>query len=212
MAVIDEVLNAGNGDIGYFSVGLRYGPRFDVDIVSTPGGYEKRNYNGHEAGRRGFFVDFGVREQSVIDTLKERFVAVQGKNVGFLIYHPQENTLTDQQIGVGDGSTDEFQTVKTYTWGALTRTQNIYKLVSATQTVYFDDVEQMSGWSVDISTGLFSFTSPPGIGVVITVDTQYYIPVRFDTVTMDKIIAGGEIHEWRNIPLVELVTAEEVLT
>jgi uncharacterized protein (TIGR02217 family) len=47
--------------------------------------------------------------------------------------------------------------------------------------LYLDSLEQLSGWSVDTTTGLVTFGTPPVLGVEVTADFEFDVPVRFDT-------------------------------
>jgi uncharacterized protein (TIGR02217 family) len=42
-------------------------------------------------------------------------------------------------------------------------------------------VKQLSGWSVDATTGLVTFTPAPAADVAITAEFELDVPVRFDT-------------------------------
>jgi uncharacterized protein (TIGR02217 family) len=53
--------------------------------------------------------------------------------------------------------------------------------VAGTVKVYLDDVEQLSGWSVDTTTGLVIFSTAPAVGIEVTADFEFDVPVRFDT-------------------------------
>jgi hypothetical protein len=44
--------------------------------------------------------------------------------------------------------------------------------------VYLDGVEQLSDWSVDMTTGLVTFSMAPTPGVEITTDFESQVPVR----------------------------------
>jgi uncharacterized protein (TIGR02217 family) len=65
-------------------------------------------------------------------------------------------------------------------------------------------VEQLSGWSVDATTGLVIFGTPPALGVEVTADFEFDVPVRFDTDHMAVTIESYRLHAWQQIPIVEL--------
>jgi uncharacterized protein (TIGR02217 family) len=65
---------------------------------------------------------------------------------------------TDQAIGTGDGATTAFQLVKRYASGAQSWTRAIAKPVTGTVRIALSGVEQPSGWSVDTTTGVVTFT------------------------------------------------------
>jgi len=78
--------------------------------------------------------------------------------------------------------------------------------VAGTVRVYKDGVEQLSGWSVSVTTGLITFTTAPAAGVDITADFEFDLPVRFDTDHMAVTIETFRLHRWQQIPIVELRT------
>lgn len=84
-----------------------------------------------------------------------------------------------QTIGTGNGATVAFQLVKTYTRDGFTYTRTITKPVTGTVKVYVGGVEQLSGWSVNLSTGVVTFSSAPASG---TIAAAFYFdtPARFD--------------------------------
>ena len=70
--------------------------------------------------------------------------------------------------------------------------------------IYKDGVEQLSGWSVDVTTGVITFSTAPAVGVAITADFELDVPVRFDTDHMAVTIESFKLHRWQQIPIVEL--------
>ena len=73
-----------------------------------------------------------------------------------------------------------------------------------TVRVYLGGVEQLPGWSVDVTTGIVTFTTAPAAGVEITADFELDVPVRFDTDHMAVTIENFRLHRWQQIPIVEL--------
>lgn len=90
-------------------------------------------------------------------------------------------TNADEQIGTGNASTTTFQLVKRYTNGVNTVTRNLTKPINGTVKVALDGVNQTSGWSVNYSTGIVTFTSAPGNGVDVTAGCQFNDEVRFES-------------------------------
>jgi uncharacterized protein (TIGR02217 family) len=107
-------------------------------------------------------------------------------------------------IGTGDGAIKPFQLVKRYPSGGVVEVRAITKPVAGTVRVYKDGVEQLSGWSVDVTTGVVTFTTAPATGVAITADFELDVPVRFDTDHMAVTIESFKLHRWQQIPIVEL--------
>ena len=65
-------------------------------------------------------------------------------------------------------------------------------------------VEQMSGWSVDVTLGVVSLNTAPGAGVVITAGFAFDVPVRFDTDTLDITLDIERLGSITSIPLLEI--------
>jgi uncharacterized protein (TIGR02217 family) len=76
--------------------------------------------------------------------------------------------------------------------------------VAGTVRIYLDGVEQLSGWSVDVTTGIVTFSTAPVAGVDVTADFEFDAPVRFDTDHMAVTIENFRLHRWQQIPIVEL--------
>jgi uncharacterized protein (TIGR02217 family) len=70
--------------------------------------------------------------------------------------------------------------------------------------VYLDGIEQLSGSSVDTTTRLVTFGTPPALGVKVTADFDFDVPVRFDTDHMAVIIESYGLHSWQQIPIVQI--------
>jgi lambda family phage tail tape measure protein len=96
--------------------------------------------------------------------------------------------------------------VKHYPSGSVIEVRTITKPVAGTVKVYLDSVEQLSGWSVDTTTGLVTFGTAPALGVEVTADFEFDVPVRFDTDHMAVTIETYRLHAWQQIPIVELRT------
>jgi uncharacterized protein (TIGR02217 family) len=82
--------------------------------------------------------------------------------------------------------------------------RTITKPVAGTVKLYLDGIEQLSGWAVDTTTGLVMFSTPPMLDVEVTADFAFDVPVRFDTDHMAVTIETYQLHNWQQIPIVEL--------
>jgi uncharacterized protein (TIGR02217 family) len=110
---------------------------------------------------------------------------------------------TGQLLGTGDDAQTQFQLVKHYPSGSVIEVRTITKPVAGTVKVYLDSVEQLTGWSVDTTTGIVAFGTPPALGVEVTADFEFDVPVRFDTDHMAVTIESYRLHRWQQIPIVE---------
>ena len=186
-------------DISYDSAG---GPEFSTEVIELGSGFEQRNQNWTYPRER-WNVAYGIKSEPQLTLLIAFFYARRGRAYGFRFKNHDDYYVVEQEIGIGDGSTDEFQLIKTYQSGGYSIDRKISKPVSGTVAIYIDSVEQVSGWSVDNDTGLVTFGTPPDSGEVITADFEFDVPVRFDTDYLPNNLATYKARA-ANVPLVEL--------
>uniref|UniRef100_A0A6M3JBD9 Putative glycoside hydrolase family protein n=1 Tax=viral metagenome TaxID=1070528 RepID=A0A6M3JBD9_9ZZZZ len=209
------------------------GPGFDTNVVTMDSKQERRIRRWSQTQHR-FDAALQVRTHNDVYTLRAFYLRVGGVANGFRYLDlsdyastavGRESTRwadepglsavrdTDQAIGVGDGSGTQFQLVKTYGAAAPTYVRTIKKPISGTVVVALDGVGQSSGWTVDTTTGVVTFTTPPALPKVVSAGYQFEVPVRF----------SEEIDQWlptsiddygnssiRSVPLVELVDENPV--
>lgn len=165
-------------DLSEGSIG---GPEFKTEVVVLASGHEKRNQNWTYERER-WQVAYGVKTVADLQALLTFFKARRGRLHGFRFKNPDDFTATLETLGTGDGSTTEFQLVKTYSSGGETHTREITKPVSGTVDVFLDSVQQSeSEVSVDTTTGIVTFSAAPSSGEVVTATFEFDVPVRFDT-------------------------------
>ena len=194
------------------SRGARGGPERRTQIVELASGDEERNASWANSRRR-YDAAYGIRRADDLAAVVAFFEARNGRLYGFRWkdWGDYKSCLpsgipsaTDQRTGTGDGTTTAFQLMKAYTSGAQTWTRSITKPVAGTITVALDGIDQASGWSVDITTGLVTFTAPPPGGTAITVGFEFDVPVRFDTDQLDVIHDIERLGSITSIPLIEV--------
>lgn len=109
------------------------------------------------------------------------FMLCQGAFATFLFEDPSDHEIAGQQIGTGDASATAFQLQRAI--GAALPGGGFSELISAPNVIsaiYFDGITQdPAGYSVDQDTGLVTFITPPGSGLIITADFTYYFRCRF---------------------------------
>ena len=187
-------------DIAYGATG---GPEYLTSVVSMASGYEQRNANW-SAARGKWNVASGLKHQAQLNTLIAFFRARKGKAYGFRFKDWTDYKVTGQALGAGDGMTKTFQLVKSYISGAGSETRTITKPVLGTVVPYLGGAKQTSGWSVNTATGLLSFVLAPAQGVAVTADFEFDVPVRFDTDSMAVSIEQFDLHQWSDIPVIEI--------
>ncbi len=194
-------------DISYGASG---GPQFLTNVVEMASGHEQRNREWAEA-RNIYDIGMGLRSENDLSELLSFFRARAGRANGFRYKDwmdfkssiPDQNAAaTDQQIAIGDGMAMSFQLIKTYDSGGTIHVRNIAKPVSGTVTIALDNVTQVSGWQVDMTSGIVSFDVAPIAGAIITAGFEFDVPVRFSedflSITLESFQAG-------HIPSISLI-------
>jgi uncharacterized protein (TIGR02217 family) len=187
-------------DIAY---GAQGGPQYSTSVVITASGFEQRN-SLWATSRMAWNVATGLKKQAQLDVLVAFFRARKGRAYGFRFKDWSDYQATAQALGTGDSVTHTFQLVKNYTSGPASEIRTIKKPVAGTVVVYLAGVMQSSGWSVDTTTGIVSFVTAPGIGVAVTADFQFDVPVRFDTDSMAATLENVNLSDWQNLPVIEI--------
>jgi len=194
------------------SRGARGGPERRTQIVELASGDEERNASWANSRRR-FDVVYGIRRADDLAAVVAFFEARNGRLHGFRYKDwadyksslpSQAITATDQQIGTGNGRLKTFQLAKRYISGAQSWTRTIAKPVAGTVRIALGMVEQMSGWTVDTSTGAVTFTTAPANGVIVRAGFEFDVPVRFDSDTLDVTLDFERLGSITSIPLLEI--------
>ncbi|MDF2140303.1 DUF2460 domain-containing protein [Paenirhodobacter sp. CAU 1674] len=192
------------------SRGAKGGPERRTRIVELASGDEERNATWANSRRR-YDVSYGVRRADDLAAVVAFFEARNGRLHAFRFkdWSDYKSCLpsaapapTDQIIGTGNGSTATFALTKTYASGAQSWARAIIKPVVGTVTVSLNGVTQGSGWSVNTTTGIVTFTVPPTTGAVIRAGFEFDVPVRFDT---DELPVTLDIERTGSIPSIPLI-------
>ena len=194
------------------SRGARGGPERRTQIVELASGDEERNASW-ASSRRRYDVAYGIRRADDLAAVVAFFEARNGRLHGFRFKDwgdyksglPSEAiSPTDQAIGTGDGATTAFQFVKRYASGGQSWTRTIAKPLASSVRIALGGVEQMSGWTVDTSTGVLTFNTAPAAGVAVTAGFAFDVPVRFDTDALDVTLDLERLGSITSIPLLEI--------
>ena len=190
----------------------RGGPERRTQVVELASGDEERNASWANSRRR-YDVAYGIRRADDLSAVVAFFEARNARLYGFRYkdwadYKSSLPSLaispTDQQIGTGNGSLKTFQLSKRYTSGAQSWTRTIAKPVAGTIIIALGLVEQMSGWTLDATTGVVTFTTAPGSGVIVRAGFEFDVPVRFDTDMLDVTLDIERLGSITSIPLLEI--------
>lgn len=198
-------------NLSFGSVG---GPERRTEIVTLANGFEERNTPWAHSRRR---YDAGVSLRSLddVEALIAFYEARRGQLFGFRwkdwsdfrsCLPSKVPSAVDQAIGLGDGERLNFTLSKTYQSGEQSYTRPIVKPVLGTVLVAIDGdpkVETLE-FSVDITTGVITFPTPPDPGVRITAGFEFDVPVRFDTDRIQTSVASFKAGDVPNVPVLEL--------
>jgi uncharacterized protein (TIGR02217 family) len=162
-----------------FALNMKMGPTFQTTIQKLSGGYEDRNQDWQIALWR-YDVELNNRPLSEIRSFLAHVLGRRGSAYSFPLRDPLDNTLTDENIGTGDGSTAAFQIKKTYS-----DTDRPYQrpiTIVSSLVVKVNGVTKTSGVHYNESSGLITFTGGniPAGGQAITVSCSFLIRVRYD--------------------------------
>ncbi len=188
------------------------GPERKTEIVTLGSGYEERNAVWANS-RHAYQIGYGIKDLDDLYTVQAFFEARMGRLYGFrfkdytdyLSCAPLETlSATDQSIGTGDGSTTQFQLIKTYTSGDYSYERTITKPVSDTVVVAVGGTEVTDTWAVDTTTGIITFDTAPDADDAITAGFEFDVPVRFGTDTLSLSLTDFNAGEIPDISLIEV--------
>jgi len=172
----------------YAGYGFAGGPGHNTAIVTMPSDAEERSART-DGNRRRYDASKLVSSAAHAAEIQSFAIARRGGLRGFRWKDFTEFTSatdgtsahspTDVQIGVGDGVTTTFQLVKIYSDASNSVTRRIEKPVSGTVRVAKSAVEALTGWTVDTTTGIVTFSVAPALGVIVTAGFEFDVPVRF---------------------------------
>ena len=201
--------------------GASGGATFSTQIIPLLSGHEKRNGRWNVA-RGKWNVSLQQMPENEVAEAIEFFRNRMGMLRGFRFRDWTDFRLRDEVIGVGDDVEVAFQVKKTYGAGEVyERVRDITKLVSDLDMlsiaalqgyepipweVYVDDVLKIESvdYSMNINTGIITFTDQPADTHLIKVNGEFDVPVRFDNDQMEASVEFYDAVSWNDIKLIEL--------
>lgn len=195
------------------SYGSKGGPKFSTTIITLASGKERRNINWMDV-RAEYDVAHGIKDQEEMEELRDFFYGRYGRAYSFRFKDHADYQIFSQTIGIGDGTTTQFQIVKSYTSGVSTYMRRITKPVSGTLTggILVDDVEAaVDSYTVDYNTGVVTFDVAPAAAAVISIPyVEFDVHARFDTDYFDPVHEFWLTESWQSILIVEIKDDETV--
>lgn len=196
------------------SFGAIGGPERRTDVVTLANGFEERN-TPWQHSRRRYDAGAAMRSLDDIEILIAFFEARQGQLHGFRwkdwtdhkSCKPSDTpAFDDQVIGAGDGARQTFQLIKTYASGDQSYQRPICKPVGGTVQIGVAGVQRTEGaeFSIDATTGLVTFVTPPAASAVITAGYEFDVPVRFGSDSFQTSAASFGAGDVPDVPVVEV--------
>jgi uncharacterized protein (TIGR02217 family) len=191
------------------ALGFKGGPTFSTGKLAMVNGQERRIQN-RAIAQHVYSWNYSNSDLTVIAAVRAFWFDRRGDFKAWLLKDYADYQLVGEAIGVGAGIVTTFQIIKTYTAGSNPYTRTIRHIKSGTLAVYVGGVLQSAtnsppDYTVS-ATGLITFTSAPT--GTITVDAEFYVPVRFDG---DKLVATVDFNSTFNVRSIENLTAVEVI-
>lgn len=196
--------------------GARGGPERLTQIVTLASGREVRNSRWAHSRRR-YDAGFGIHTLDALAEVVAFFEERRGRLYGFrwrdrLDWKSCTPSATpaasDQQIGVGDGTTRVFQLCKLYGGLHAPYVRRITKPVAGSVLIAVDGVVQAQPTAVscDPASGQLTFAvgSAPPAGAVVSAGFAFDVPVRFDTDAIEVDLSAFEAGDIPRIPIVEI--------
>lgn len=162
-----------------FALGFRSGPVFQTTTIPLMGGFEDRNQDW-EIALWKYEVSLTNRPIAEIQAFVAHVLGRRGAANTFPLRDPLDNTLTDENIGTGDGVTAAFQIHKAYPdadrpyFRPITIVSSlVVKVAGVTKTVTTHYTQ---------ANGIVTFTGGniPTAGQAITVTCNWLARVRYE--------------------------------
>ena len=176
---------------------------FNTTIITSKNGKEYRNVNWNN-NKMKFNIVNGIKTKTELDEVIKFFRNVKGKADGFRFKDWTDFSAVNQQIGIGDGETKEFQLIKTYTINGNTYTRKIKKPVISTIKVFLDGIET-NDFSIDLTNGLITFEVAPSDTTIITANFEFDVPVRFNNDLLEVSLNSLSSGKINNLELIEII-------
>lgn len=155
------------------SYGFSGGPTWNTRKVGLRSGITRRNIQ-RSRPLHSFTGSFDRRDSVAIATLLATFNATRGAAYGFRFKNPMDYEVTDSPLVTADGTVQEVQLTREFTFGLETVQVPVRKPNNDVQ-LYANSVA--IGSSVDTTTGIVTFTA--NNGDVITWSGTFDLPVHF---------------------------------
>ena len=181
------------------STGATVSHEFLTLITRIDSGFETRNPRWNTSLRS--YTLRTARNLQDLETLRNFFIVMRGRQRSFRFKDfqdfassswgadaitPNAITALDQNIGTGDGTDTTFQLRKQSTVSGNTINRPITLPIAGTVLIavggsIIGEGGSPADYELNLTTGVVTIQTPPGVGVAVTAGFEFDVPVRFDT-------------------------------
>jgi uncharacterized protein (TIGR02217 family) len=194
------------------------GPTWSTIVNRGFSGYEQRNRNWLLALSK-WKIALDYKPISYFQNVYDFWLNVGGMADAFRFLDRKDFEAFGQPM-LATSEAAVWQLARTYVTGTRSYVKPIQKPITSsvaqykggycedTVVVYLSGVEQSSGWTLDYTTGLVTFTSAPS--GTPTADFQFHHPARFDMDDCQAVIeesdvpGGNAVITWADVTLIEV--------
>ena len=174
---------------------------FSTSIAVSKNKQEIRNQNWQNP-RNKYNLTFKYCNKKVFEELKSFFLICGGCKYSFNFEDKTDNKIEQQVIGVGDGTTKEFQIYKNYQYQNYNFKRNVYKVYNT--KVFINDNEIQNGdFYINNGTLIFPNDKIPSNGDVIKIETNFSVIVRFENDILTSSVKDFGTIEIEKLSLIE---------
>lgn len=203
------------------SRGLTVRRSFNTLVLASESGFEQR-IGQWARSRVEFELSLQVYNETTIERIRAFFEARQGRLYGFRCrdwsdfyvgYTKQLGSSawplgTPHVFATGNGTQTVFQLQRRYESGSTIVNRKVTRplpaFVPAPFRLWVGGVEQTSGWTLNSSTGVVTFTSAPANGAKIAWAGLFDLPVRFDTDSLSLNLEALNIGATSGLRIIEI--------
>lgn len=181
---------------------------WDTNVQAAISGKETR-YSRETFPRYKWTLDINALRSSVslpeFQAIMGFFNLRQGQFDSFLYTDADDNQVTGQQVGTGDGVTTIFQMVRSFggfTEPVLGPTNDSFLRV-------FDNGSNVTGTSSlqywgSANPGQLTLASAPAVGHAVTVNMNYNWPCRMATDSLDFVLSYKQLYKLKKLTFISL--------
>ena len=160
------------------AVGFSGGPVWETSRVEAISGFSQRNQLRSRPVHE-YRYSSAETDRANLLAIKDFHTSVRGSKSTWLLKDWTDYTTTNELLGTGDAAETDYQLIVT-TGTANPYARTIQYTKAGTLNVYVDGVLQTITTHYTVSaTSLITFVTPPGSGLDVTADFEWYVPVSF---------------------------------